>query len=87
MLNPRILILPDIHGRDFYTDALKEAFELGIDIVCLGDYLDPYPYDELHKDGVSKPLKELLAIKKEHPHKVHLLIGNHDSSYMFHQSM
>jgi hypothetical protein len=87
MLNPRILIIPDIHGRDFYTDALKKAVELGIDIVCLGDYLDPYPYDELHKDGVSKPLKELLAIKKEHPHKVHLLIGNHDSSYMFHPSM
>ena len=87
MLNPRILILPDIHGRDFYTDALKEAVELGIDIVCLGDYLDPYPCEKLHEGGVSKPLKELLAIKKEYPHKIHLLIGNHDSSYMFHPSM
>ena len=87
MKNPQILILPDIHGRDFYKDALKEAVELGIDIVCLGDYLDPYPYEELHEGGVSRPLKELIALKKEHPHKVHLLIGNHDSSYIFHPKM
>ena len=87
MNNPVVLVLPDIHGRDFYKDALKEAVESGIDIVCLGDYLDPYPYEELHEGGVSRPLKELIALKKEHPHKIHLLIGNHDSSYMFHPSM
>lgn len=87
MTNPEILIIPDIHGRDFYRTALKEAIELGIDIVCLGDYLDPYPYEELHEGGVSKPLRELLDLKKELPHKVHLLVGNHDSSYIFHPSM
>ena len=87
MINPEILIIPDIHGRDFYKAAVREAVEHGIDIVCLGDYLDPYPYEELHADGVSGPLRELLALKKEFPHKVRLLVGNHDSSYMFHPSM
>ena len=87
MINPEILIIPDIHGRDFYKDALSEAVDLGVDIVCLGDYLDPYPYEEVHEGGVSKPLQELLALKKESPHKIHLLIGNHDSSYMFRPSM
>ena len=88
MINPQILVLPDIHGRHFYKDALKESVESGIDIVCLGDYLDPYPYEEeLHEGGVSGPLKELIALKQERPHKIHLLIGNHDSSYMFYPSI
>ena len=60
MNNPVVLVLPDIHGRDFYKDALKEAVESGIDIVCLGDYLDPYPYEELHEGGVSPSLKIII---------------------------
>ena len=36
---------------------------------------------------ISKPLQELLALKLESPHKIHLLVGNHDSSYMFRPSM
>ena len=43
MINPKILILPDIHGRKFYQKALAVAVDKGVEIVCLGDYLDPYP--------------------------------------------
>ena len=82
MINPKILILPDIHGRKFYRNALHEAIDKGADVVCLGDYLNPYPGDELHEKGVFAPLKELVEVKKQHPGRVHLLIGNHDSSYM-----
>lgn len=57
MNNPVVLVLPDIHGRDFYKDALKEAVDSGIDIVCLGDYLDPYPYEALH--GGNQVAKKL----------------------------
>lgn len=60
MINPVVHVLPDIHGRDFYKGALKEAVESGIDIVCLGDYLDPYPYEELHEGGVSPSLKIII---------------------------
>lgn len=87
MIIPQILIIPDIHGRDFHKSAVKEAVKNSLDIVCLGDYLDPYPYEESHEGGASKSLKELVALKKKYPHKIHLLIGNHDSSYMFHPSM
>ena len=82
MNNPKILILPDIHGRAFYQKALYEAVDKGAEIVCLGDYLDPYPGDDLHERGVFAPLKELVEVKKQYPERVHLLIGNHDSSYM-----
>ena len=79
MINPKILILPDIHGRKFYCKALCEAVDKGAEVICLGDYLDPYPGDELHEKGVFAPLKELVEVKKQHPGHVHLLIGNHDS--------
>ena len=87
MINPKILILPDIHGRTFYQKALCEAVDKGAEIVCLGDYLDPYPGDELHEKGVFAPLKELVEVKKQHPGRVHLLIGNHDSSYMLNRHL
>lgn len=87
MIRPRLLILPDIHGRRFQCEALKEAVDKGTDIICLGDYLDPYSGDELHEDGVFAPLKDLVEIKKAYPEHVHLLIGNHDSSYIFKRDM
>ena len=87
MINPKILILPDSHGRTFYKKALCEAVDKGAEIVCLGDYLDPYPGDELHEKGVFAPLKELVEVKKQHPGRVHLLIGNHDSSYMLNRHL
>ena len=87
MIRPRLLILPDIHGRRFHCEALKEAIACGADIICLGDYLDPYWGDELHEDGVFAPLKELVELKKAYPEHIHLLIGNHDSSYIYKSDM
>lgn len=83
MINPELLIIPDVHGRDFYRDALSEAVQAGIGIVCLGDYMDPYDEDDVHHMGVAYPLKELLELKKMKPHMIHLLIGNHDASYFY----
>lgn len=87
MIDPKILIIPDIHGRDFYKEAVSEAIRFDIEIVCLGDYLDPYWWDELHEDGVFEPLQELVRVKKSRPDKTHLLIGNHDSSYFYRREM
>ena len=70
MINPKILILPDIHGRKFYCNALCEAVYKGAEIVCLGDYLDPYRGDDLHEKGVFAPLKELVDVKEQHPVRI-----------------
>ena len=35
MINPKILILPDIHGMKFYCKALCEAVDKGVEIVSL----------------------------------------------------
>lgn len=83
MINPVVLIIPDIHGRHFCKNAMREAVDKNIEIVCLGDYLDPYFGDELHEDGVLAPLNELVELKKSRPHMTHLLLGNHDCSYFY----
>ena len=36
MINPKILILPDIHGRKFYCNALCEAVDEGAEAILLG---------------------------------------------------
>ena len=89
MIDPVILILPDIHGRDFYKEAVREAVSRNIEIVCLGDYLDPYdePYPTLRESGIWAPLSEFLELKGSRPHMTHLLLGNHDCSYLYDRSI
>ena len=82
-----ILIIPDIHGRSFFKDALCEAVRDNVEVVCLGDYLDPYEEDGITNDNAYSILQELIEAKKARPHMVHLLIGNHDSSYLYASEM
>ena len=78
----KILILPDVHGRQFWKDAClnhKDEFEK---IVFLGDYVSPYPYEEISNKKAIDVFEEVLKFKKENPDKVVLLMGNHDFSYI-----
>ena len=36
-----MIIIPDVHGRTFWKDAIKERQE-GEKVIFLGDYHDPY---------------------------------------------
>lgn len=82
------LIIPDIHGRDFWKDAIDKVDISKDTVVFLGDYLDPYdqefdgmPYDMLIEDTINN-FKEILDFKKKHKKNVILLLGNHDMTYM-----
>ena len=74
-----MLILPDIHGRDFWRKPVQETLKEGDEkIIFLGDYLDPYD-DEGITDAVAfGGLQDIIRFKQEHPDKVTLLWGNHD---------
>ena len=82
-----MLIIPDIHGRTFWKDAVNGRENE--DIIFLGDYLDVYKYEEAFIDksdneifeSIMENFKEILDFKKEHKKKVILLLGNHDLSY------
>lgn len=82
----KYLIVPDVHGRDFWVKPVQEALNNdNIKIIFLGDYLDPYP-DEFEKHVDYKELafeqfKYILKLKNDYPNKITLLLGNHDASY------
>lgn len=94
----KILIIPDIHGREFW----KEALNYNGEVVFLGDYLDPYNF-EFNPEGKQKtsydgkivsydiyPSRKKSCIDNfkliidfaKNNDKVTLLLGNHDYHYI-----
>lgn len=70
-----ILIVPDIHGEDFWRPAL----DFNGQVVFLGDYTDPYYH--CPDDGLSTFL-EIVAFKRQNHDRVTLLLGNHELHYI-----
>ena len=68
-----ILIIPDVHGRTFWKEPVKnEEFD---HIVFLGDYLDPYPQEGITQRQAFENFKEPLNNTLINDAKIEL-IGN-----------
>lgn len=74
-----ILIIPDVHGRDFWRKAVASYPEA--DTIFLGDYHDPYPQDNISESESLENFKEIVEYAKTHGN-VTLLLGNHDLHYI-----
>lgn len=81
----QVIVIPDVHGRTFWKEAVKGKEDQ--QIIFLGDYVDPYPHEEIDDTQALENFKEILEFKKNHPDNVILLIGNHDCSYMYSPSV
>ena len=77
-----IIIIPDIHGREFWRKAVNELPEDSL-VVFLGDYLDPYENEWIYWTDAFKGLLDVIEFKKTHSEQVTLLFGNHDLHYLF----
>ena len=75
-----LIIIPDVHGRPFWRDAVKG--HKGDRIVFLGDYLDPYSWEGITPDEAFEALMDIIDLKKAQPDNVTLLLGNHDLGYL-----
>ena len=89
-----ILVVPDVHGRDFWMKPVEETLlNTDAQVVFLGDYLDPYPWEwetedmtpmeamsRCREDALNR-FKEIIDLKKKYPERVTLLLGNHDCGY------
>lgn len=73
----KILIIPDVHGRDFWRYPIKEEWDK---IIFLGDYTDPYP-GEAPQSEVLTNIIDIVDFKDKNPDKIILLWGNHDLPY------
>lgn len=90
--NAKIMIIPDVHGRDFWRTPVMDVLENSdIPIVFLGDYLDPY-YDEWRNKTNEDPLfdyrkhaldvfEDIIQLKNQYHDRIILLLGDHDCSY------
>ena len=82
-----VLVIPDVHGRDFWREPVKEVLENSDKhIIFLGDYNDPYSY-EWKSTGIKcqeyciEVFSDIIELKKQYPNRITLLIGNHDCGY------
>ncbi len=77
-MNQDILIIPDVHGRSFWKDAVNR--EPWGTIVFLGDYVDPYSRDNIDESQSLGNFLEILEYARLHDNVV-MLLGNHDLHY------
>lgn len=77
----KILVIPDVHGRTFWREALKLVDKVD-KIVFLGDYLDPYQNENIAWEDALNEFIRILQFKDSYNDKVTLLTGNHDWHYI-----
>ncbi len=78
-LPAQMLIIPDVHGRSFWKEAVIEHPDLPI--VFLGDYLDPYAHENITPEEALANFEEIIAFKQANMDRVTLLVGNHEIHY------
>ena len=76
-----IILVPDVHGRTFWKDAIPFV-ESGATCIFLGDYTDPNTSDNISDVDVLNNFREILSFARTHRDRVTLLLGNHDLSYL-----
>ena len=84
----KILVIPDVHGREFWREPVKYTLEnTDASIVFLGDFLDCYSHEfdksVDYKQQAIECFREIITLKKLYPNRITLLLGNHCMSYRF----
>ena len=77
----KILIISDVHGRDFWIEPCSHIDEFD-KVIFLGDYHDPYPFEVSQETSRNRLRDQLLPFVLEHQDKVICLFGNHDGNYL-----
>jgi len=72
----KIITIGDTHGEDFWKLITPDNYDK---IIFVGDYVDSYTESNVK---ILHNLKEIIELKKAHPDKVELLIGNHCAQYI-----
>ena len=79
-----ILAIGDIHGRDFLSSIEPDNNDK---IIFLGDYCDSHCHGQISDFAILENLRQIIEFRKACPHKVVLLLGNHDVHYMYHKEV
>ena len=79
----KVLVIPDVHGRTFWKDAVEKHYDEVDKVIFLGDFHDPYEFEGITKKMSMDNFHEVIDWIKEHKEKTIMLIGNHDCQYIF----
>lgn len=74
------IVIPDVHGRRFWRSAVMGKEDERV--IFLGDYVDPYHWEEILAIEAFREFCDIISFKKSHPDNVVLLLGNHDLGYL-----
>ncbi len=74
----KIITIPDLHGKDCWKSV---DISLYYKVVFLGDYVDSSGKYTLEQEITN--LEAVIELKKNHPEKIELLLGNHDILYLY----
>lgn len=77
----KILIIPDVHGRDFWIEPCNHIDDFD-KVVFLGDYHDPYPWQVSQEESLVRLNDKLVPFIEQNKDKVICLLGNHDGNYL-----
>ena len=67
----KIIIIPDVHGRSFWRDLVAQyKNQEEIQIVFLGDYLDPYPFERITPEQSIIEFKDIIEEAKNSNNKL-----------------
>ncbi len=75
----KIIIIPDVHGRTFWKEAVEQSCDK---IIFLGDYLDPYGWEGISEEDAIANFEDILKFA-ENRKDCKLLLGNHDCGYIW----
>lgn len=81
----KVVVVPDVHGRTFWENVKQKTADAD-EIIFLGDYVDPYAYEEdvdQTTKGLLNNFSNIISFAKYCPCKCILLLGNHDLHYLF----
>lgn len=76
----KFVIVPDVHGEDFWEKAVELVAKRNYKAIFLGDYFDSYT--GMSRSQELRNFQKILDFKEADPDKVVLLLGNHDIAYM-----
>lgn len=79
-MDMKFLIIPDVHGKEFWRYAEKHIEEYD-HIIFLGDYLDAWDSEGITNPMMLYNLKEIIRFRELEFEKIILLWGNHELSY------
>lgn len=77
----KLLIIPDVHGRDFWMEPCNHIDQFD-KVIFLGDYHDPYKFQVSESVSRHRLRDDLLPFVKHNQDKVICLLGNHDGNYI-----